>query len=134
MCSMFCKQLVVIMIRYWLCHKASYKERERNITCQMKLSMEPSIRGCKAGEPEWGRWCLLLIQNMHTHFHWLTAQYWTIIGKTVLFVYLSAGVCSGYWHCTGIILELKCAVCSTWAKMSSCRPCRLQNNSVLYSA
>lgn len=62
----------------------------------MKLSMEPSISGCKAGEREWSRWCLLLIQNMHTHFHWLTAQYWTYYrGKTPLFVCLSAG---GYWY------------------------------------
>lgn len=45
----------------------------------MKLSMEPSISGCNVG-------CSLLIQNTHTHFHGLTAQY-----GTYYFVYLSAG-------------------------------------------
>lgn len=43
-----------------------WRERGRKITCQMKLSAEPSISGCKAGEQKWGRWCLLLIQNKHT--------------------------------------------------------------------
>lgn len=53
-----------------------------------------------------------MIQNLHTHFHWLTAQYWTITGKTPLFVYLSAGGFSGYWHSNSTITELKHAASS----------------------
>lgn len=113
---MFCKQLVVIMIHYWLCHKAFYKatERERGKDHMADEAVNGTLnQGMQAeGEREWGRWCLLLIQNLHTHFHWLTAQYWTITGKTPLFVYLSAGGFSGYWHSNSTITELKHAASS----------------------
>lgn len=68
--------------------------------------MEPSISGCTAGEREWTRWCLLLIQKMHTHFHWLTAQYRTITEKLLsLCICLQGGLLRLlilYWHHTGV--------------------------------
>lgn len=114
---MFYKQLLVRIIHFWLCQEAFYEDRKR--IWEKDHMPDEAVNGSLNHRMQGRRARQMVLTIDPKHAHTLPLTYGSILDHYTGFVFS----CRGSVQLLGVlVLELKYAVCLTWAEMCRVTP------------